>query len=194
MQKHKNSTNLIKNKKLAQKFIPIELITGTDEEKEQKIQSFIQSKKLAQSIESMSRELLIKGLSNIVDYIKGDINEIPKIQSPAKVIINKLFAEYSFSPDTDYSSYDIVDGYNYNNDIKYYGKNYKQFPPWANIENITKNLNDYDINNIFPFGLETFLENINKKKIYTDIISEKAKADTEKLHGNPMYKDSSWVD
>jgi hypothetical protein len=197
MKSKKNKLNSTKIKKLAQKlekFIPIELISGADEEREKKIQSFILSKKLAQSIESTSRELLIKGLSTIVDYIKGDINELPKIQSPAKVIINKLFPEYAFSEKTDYSSYDIVDGYNYNNDIKYNGNNYKQFPAWANIENITKNLNGYNINNIFPFGLETFLENKHKKKIYTDIISEKTKADTEKLHGNPMYKDSSWID
>jgi len=170
------------------KFIPILLV-----EDYSSIESFIASKKLAQEIEKMGRELLIKGLSEIVNFVKGEKSDLPNIKSPAKVIIDALFAQYNLANIDPNIKYDIVDGYNFNNEMKYSGSHYKKFPPWANIDNIEKNLNGHKMENIFPYGLHTFLENKNKKKIYTDIAAEAIKAESEKLDGRPMYRESSWI-
>jgi hypothetical protein len=170
------------------KFIPILLV-----EDYSSIESFIASKKLAQEIEKMGRELLIKGLSEIVNFVKGEKSDLPNIKSPAKVIIDALFAQYNLTNIDSNTKYDIVDGYNFNNELKYSGSHYKKFPPWANIDNIEKNLNGHKMENIFPYGLHTFLENKNKKKIYTDIAAEAIKAESEKLDGRPMYRESSWI-
>ena len=170
------------------KFIPILLV-----EDYSSIESFIASKKLAQEIEKMGRELLIKGLSEIVNFVKGEKSDLPNIKSPAKIIIDALFAQYNLENIDPNTKYDIVDGYNFNNEMKYSGSHYKKFPPWANIDNIEKNLNGHKMENIFPYGLHTFLENKNKKKIYTDIAAEATKAESEKLDGRPMYRESSWI-
>jgi len=170
------------------KFIPILLV-----EDYSSIESFIASKKLAQEIEKMGRELLIKGLSEIVNFVKGEKSDLPNIKPPAKVIIDTLFTQYNLENIDPNAKYDIVDGYNFNNELKYSGSHYKKFPPWANIDNIEKNLNGHKMENIFPYGLHTFLENKNKKKIYTDIAAEAIKAESEKLDGRPMYRESSWI-
>jgi hypothetical protein len=167
-------------------FVPIPLIN----EKE-KIQSFIEAKKISQEIEKMSRELLIRGLSDIVDFIKGE-KPIPKIKSPAKIIIDKLFSLYSFA-NTNVTDLDIVDGYNYNNEVKYSSNNYNKYPPWANISTIEENLGTNKMTDIFFFPLDKYMENINKKKLYMDIIAEETSTENRALDGSPIYRDSSWV-
>ena len=49
------------------------------------------------------------------------------------------------------------------------------------------------MNDIFPYGFDSFLENQEKKRLYTKIISEKEKSEREKLDGKPMYTASSWI-
>jgi hypothetical protein len=177
------------------KFIPIPLVVGDEGSGgptiEEKIQNFRDCLELSQNIEKMGRELLIKGLSSIVGHIKG-ASDCPKIEYPGKLIISSLFKEFSFSNIDNNIEFDIVDGYNYTNELKYSNADYRVFPPWANIETIKKNLYGYKLEDLLPFGVENFLN--LKEKTYTYIAAEAAKAESDKLDGEPMYTASSWIE
>jgi hypothetical protein len=47
---------------------------------------------------------------------------------------------------------------------------------------------------IFPFGIENFLYNEGKKKIYTATKAEEMIAQSKKLDGEPIYTASSWIE
>lgn len=177
------------------KFIPIPLVVDDSDSGgmaiEKKIQNFRDCLELSQNIEKMGRELLIKGLSSIVGHIRGTM-ECPKIEYPGKIIISALFKEFSFSNIDNSIEFDIVDGYNYTNELKYSNVDYRVFPPWANIETIKKNLYGYKLEDLLPFGVENFLN--LKEKTYTYIAAESAKAESNKLDGDPMYTASSWME
>lgn len=177
------------------KFIPIPLVVDDSDSGgltiEEKIQNFRDCLELSQNIEKMGRELLIKGLSSIVGHIKGK-TECPKIEYPGKLIISALFKEFSFFNIDKNIEFDIVDGYNYTNELNYSNADYRVFPPWANIETIKKNLYGYKLEDLLPFGVENFLN--LKEKTYTHIAAEAAKAESDKLDGEPMYTASSWIE
>jgi hypothetical protein len=220
------------------KFVPISLLSG---DVENKIIDIKNALKLAQNIEKLGRELLIKGLAKIVecfnianddiandgianddiandniandniandnitndditndDITNDDITNTKSkhifIEHPTRIIIDKFFKEFSFSNLNFDSKFDIVDGYNYNNELKYSNMNYKKFPPWGNLSLIEKNLHGYKMKQIFPFGIEKFLHNEGKKKIYTETKAEEVIAQSKKLDGEPMYTASSWIE
>jgi hypothetical protein len=159
---------------------------------EEKIQNFRDCLELSKNIEKMGRELLIKGLSSIVGYIKGTA-ECPQIEYPGKLIIAALFKEFRFSNINIHNiEFDIVDGYNYTNELKYSNTDYKLFPPWANIDIIKKNLYGHKLETLLPFGAENFLN--LKEKTYTHVAAEAAIAESNKLDGDPMYTASSWIE
>uniref|UniRef100_A0A6C0I2J7 Protein kinase domain-containing protein n=1 Tax=viral metagenome TaxID=1070528 RepID=A0A6C0I2J7_9ZZZZ len=195
----KSNTPILKSSKgdllILDKFIPIPLVVDDSNSGgstiEEKIQNFRDCLELSQNIEKMGRELLIKGLSSIVGHIKGK-EECPKIEYPGKLIISSLFKEFSFSNVDNNIEFDIVDGYNYTNELKYSNADYRIFPPWANIETIKKNLYGYKLEDLLPFGVENFLN--LKEKTYTYIAAEAAKAESNKLDGDPMYTASSWIE
>ena len=177
----------------------------TDEE----IECLKEIKIFCQQIEEKAQELLVIGLSDIVEFIKGNI-PIDKKPFPGFIMIKTFFEEYSFATYLTSANMDgeiqriscrncntkklnIVDGYNYNNDVKYSGINYSEFPPWGQLSEIEKHLGEYLMNDIFEYGTENFLQSI-KKNVRIDIISEKIKSENQKNNGEIMHTNSSWLD
>ena len=195
----------LKTPKMDDKFVPIPLLSSDNTELfENKIKDIKKALKLSQDIESKGRELLIKGLAAIIDFISKDLEKVEHSENietskifehPTRTIIDIFFKEFSFSESKDGNlNLDIVDGYNYNNDLKYSNTRYKKYPPWANLSLIEKNLHGYKMQQIFPFGIENFLHNEGKKKIYTATKAEELIAQSKKLDGEPMYTASSWIE
>jgi hypothetical protein len=201
-EKSAKNVSLKTPKAMNDKFVPIPLLSGDTKLIENKIKDIKKALKLSQDIESKGRELLIKGLANIVDFISkdsdsfehsGKVEHSKTFEHPTRTIIDIFFKEFSFS-ESSKLNLDIVDGYNYNNDLKYSNTSYKKYPPWANLSLIEKNLHGYKMQQIFPFGIENFLHNEGKKKIYTATKAEELIAQSKKLDGEPMYTASSWIE
>ena len=152
-------------------------------------------------IKELGQELLITGLSTIVDQIKN-INETKiNIEYPGFKML-KLFEEYNlinfkqkYTNNFNHTSdvYAVTDGYNYNNDVKYSGTEYAKFPPWGQLSEIEKQLGKYKMEDVLESNIEKFLQSI-KKNVHISIISEQARMESEKKYGEAIYTASSWLD
>ena len=171
-------------------------------------ENFEKELKLCKKIQDLGQELLITGLSIIIEHITS--NDIGKnigkntnstnVEYPGFKML-QLFEKYSFVNLKKSDKLEIVDGYNYNNDVKYSGISYKNFPLWSQLTEIEKNLGSkYIMDDIFEdveidnqHNVKNFLQSLNKN-IKVSIIAEKLKMENEKKDGNPIYTASSWLD
>lgn len=151
---------------------------------------------MLQEIEDAGREMLTIGLRGIAAFIAG--TAVPKFDFPGTAVIRRAFDEWRYPKwvikNADrLSKVQMVDAFNYNNECKYHGIDYSEFPPWARFDEVEKHLGSYKMTDIFERGLDPFLSS-TKPSILVDIISEKQRAIHEKLDGKHVPVDSSWFD
>lgn len=151
---------------------------------------------ILQEIEDAGREMLTIGLRGIVAFIAG--TAVPKFEFPGTTVIRRAFSEWRYPKwviknASRLASVQLVDAFNYNNEYKYHGENYSDFPPWARFDEIEKHLGNHKMTDLIERGLDPFMNSM-KPSILVDIISEKQRAMSEKLDGARVHVDSSWID
>ena len=73
---------------------------------------------------------------------------------------------------------DLVDAYNYNNDVKYSCRELKSFPPWAQVDTIKQNLYGLKIEDILDRGPD-IVERPFQSSAELDTIIEREKLEME---------------
>lgn len=141
--------------------------------------------KLAQQVEDLGRELLITGLHEIIN--KGN-----PINFPGLEVINRLFDKWKYTTQKN-NSMQLVDAYNYNNELKYSGCDYAKYPPWARLDQIELHLGDIKMTDLFARGVDPFLATLHPN-VQIEVVAEKTRAAQEKIDGKPISTASSWID
>jgi hypothetical protein len=141
--------------------------------------------KLARQIEDLGRELLITGLHEIVN--KGSVTNFPGVE-----VINRLFGKWLYTKQKN-NSMQLVDAYNYNNELKYSGSDYAKYPPWARLDQIELHLGDIKMTDLFTRNVDSFLDAL-KPNVQIEVIAGKNRAEQEKIDGKPISTASSWID
>jgi hypothetical protein len=143
---------------------------------------------LAMKLESAGREALISGLHAVVH--KKPVPEFPGTEVLHRVFDRWLFRAYDAAR---MRSAQLVDAFNYNNELKYSGRDYEHFPPWGRFDEIERHLGEFKMTDLFERGFEPFLEAMTIGP-RVQIIAEKTRASQEKLDGKPVSVESSWID
>ena len=123
-------------------------------------------KKLLENIVSQSRNLLLEGLQSLIN---GSLKSVDDIDWPAKVLINEIFKEYLFSSTKIVdATINVIDVFNYNNELKYDISDYHHWGPIMNVDDVSLNKHkktDADKNiydNIKPLHVEEIPELIDE--------------------------------
>ncbi len=104
-------------------------------------------------------------------------------------LLNKVFSKYK----TAVEDIDLVDCYNYNNEMKYNSSDYETYPLWARFDEIEKHLGKYKMSDLFEDGLESFFDALQVNSDI-EVIAEKLKHSEEMLDGKKISNNSSWLD
>jgi len=152
---------------------------------------------LAAQLEKAGREALITGLHDLAET-KGRTQEMKTPEFPGDRILKKVFHKWTVSQ---WHSRDakrlrevqLVDAYNFNNELRYGSTDYAKYPPWARFDEIEKHLGEYKLTDLFERGIEPFLDALQHGP-RVEIIAENLRAEQEKLDGAPVSTDSSWID
>ena len=154
---------------------------------------------LAGDLEAAGREALITGLHDLVET-KGARREMRTPAPPGDRILKKVFSKWLYPnwkarmaarPNTVPAQ--LVDAYNFNNKVRYSGRDYATYPPWARLDEIERHLGEYKLTDLFERGVDPFLSAL-QPGARVDVIAEAIRADQEKLDGAPVSVDSSWLD
>jgi hypothetical protein len=145
---------------------------------------------VTKSMEDTVYQILIDNFKNVVENVStiSDFSTLP-IQ-----IFNKFFGKWNINniSKDELKDSQPVDAYNFENDIKYRGENYQDWPRWAKIDEIERHLGEYKIQDLIP-NLENFIDSLNPNN-RIDYISEKNVAEQEKIDGKPVHMMSSQLD
>jgi hypothetical protein len=157
--------------------------------------------KLLRSIEDAGRSELIIGLQDIVEFIKSNNSIIVSPRFPGNTVINKCFPDnkllrWEVKNPSRLKTAQLVDAVNYNNPVKYDIRTYADYPPWAQFENITKNiLPGITEKELYDRELGSFLQSIKRPAKYINVIAEKERVDQVRLDGEIIVSaNSSWLD
>jgi hypothetical protein len=155
---------------------------------------------LAGALETAGREALITGLHDLVET-KGTRREMRTPAFPGYRILKTVFSEWLYSnwkartatlPLQERQA-QLVDAYNFTNPVRYSGRDYSKYPPWARLDEIEQHLGEHKITDLFERGVDPFLAALHPGA-RVDVIAEKIRAEQEKLDGAPVSADSSWLD
>lgn len=144
---------------------------------------------LAEKLEEAGREALIAGLHAIVH---GSATPPP---FPGTTILHRVFRDWLFSSHdaARMRNAQLVDAYNFNNELRYSGRDYEHFPPWGRFDEIERHLGQFKMTDVFERGIEPFLEAMTIGP-RVQIIAERTRAAQEKLDGKPVSTASSWIE
>jgi len=153
---------------------------------------------LALRLEETGRELLITGLHDLAESA-GARREMKTPKPPGDTVLERVFGEWLFprwaarAPGRIRTA-QLVDAYNYNNDMdRYSGSDYAKYPPWGRLDEIERHLGEYKLTDLFERGVEPFLAAL-RPGARVEVIAEQIRARQEKLDGKPVSAASSWID
>lgn len=152
---------------------------------------------LALRLEEAGRELLITGLHDLAESA-GARQEMKSPDFPGVTILEQVFGEWLFPrwaarDPARVRTAQLVDAYNYNNELRYSGTDYAKYPPWARLDEIERHLGEHKLTDLFERGVEPFLEAL-RPGARVEVIAERIRAQQEKLDGKPVSTASSWLD
>jgi hypothetical protein len=147
---------------------------------------------LGNRLELYARELLIKGLHNIIEGIESKDKRYPGM-----LIFERIFADWKYSKwitkkAERFKNVKVVGLININNEVKYSGNNYSTYPIWARIEEIEKHLGEYKIKDAIRGDIESFFSSL-KLNPRIEVITDKVRLSQERLNGKPVASESSWI-
>jgi hypothetical protein len=154
--------------------------------------------KIARRLEDAGRELLITGLHDLAESA-GARRQMRTPEFPGAALLERVFGEWLFprwaarDPRRARASAQLVDAYNYNNELRYSGEDYTKYPPWARLDEIERHLGEYKLTDLFERGVEPFLEAL-RPGARVEVIAEQIRVQQEKLNGRPVSTASSWID
>ncbi len=148
---------------------------------------------LAQKLETVAREQFVTGLSRLVQKRGSAKAEFPGGRILEEVFGEWLFPRWAAREPRRAKTAQLVDAYNYNNEMEWSGSSYDEFPPWAKFDQIERHLGEYKIGAIFERGVEPFLEAIQTGS-RIEVIAEQMRAEQERLDGKPVSVASSWIE
>lgn len=162
-------------------------------------------------IEKVAREHLI---SRLHDLIAPTRDRTQKIPFAGDVLFHALFSEYQYTSfmanltkrdqktgageakeslqTSKNADYTLCDVYNINVSIRWDGRDYDKFPPWARLDHIEKKLGGIKLSEILGRGVEPFLESLIPSP-RVDIIAETLRAEQSALDA-PAAATSSWIE
>lgn len=152
---------------------------------------------LALRLEEAGRELLITGLHDLAESA-GARREMKTPDFPGATLLERVFGEWLFPrwagrAPSRVRTAQLVDAYNYNNELRHSGADYAKYPPWARLDEIERHLGEYKLTDLFERGVEPFLEAL-RPGARVEVIAEQIRAQQEKLDGKPVSTASSWLD
>lgn len=151
--------------------------------------------KLAETVEYYGRELYIMALQDLVAITEARLAGKPiksNIQFAGHALIKKVFAEWSYPKwalSESAKGAKIVDGYNYNNTVKYSGQHYSKWPKWAQFDQIEPHLGDQTMESVFDASPDAIDKAHGNTRI--EVLSSQLRAAQEKLFGKPVSVESS---
>lgn len=150
--------------------------------------------RLAAALERAGREAFITGLHGIAE-VRG---AGPPAPFPGDAVLAAVFAPWSFAgwgrrDPARLRAAQLADAYNYANPVRYSGRDYATFPPWARIDVVTPHLGEYTFEGLFATSFEPFFSAIAPHP-RAAVVAEAARAAVEKLDGPPVSAASSWID
>lgn len=142
--------------------------------------------KLAKNLEIVAREKFIIGLQELV---RAKTN----IAFSGTAIFERVFSEFRF-PKAYNTSMQAVDAFNFNIPVKYHGGDYTHWPKWARVEEVEQHLGDkYKITDVFNTNISTFIGSL-RPNIKVEAIAAQLRVEQEKLDGEPVAVQSSWIE
>lgn len=146
---------------------------------------------LARQLEEAGRAALVEGLHRALRGRDG-----PSIEFPGAAILARVFGEWRFPEwaarePKRVRAMQLVDAYNYTNELRYSGADYERFPPWARLDELERHLGEHKFADLFGRGPEPFLESL-QPSARVDVVAERARAAAERLD-NPPDVGSSWI-
>ena len=128
--------------------------------------------KITNRLETVARKYFITGLYNIVHGIKQETHY-------GYELLHEVFSDFLIS-EVGYDGKQLVDAYNYNNEIKYEGSDYSKFPHWARINEVMEILPNFDPKVIFGVTMDAFFDSI-KPSSRNDLIVDQIRSEQNKL-------------
>jgi hypothetical protein len=133
------------------------------------------------------------GKTKVVETLSSPFARKPsRIKFAGHVMFDILFPEFKWKSGIKGTLCDI---HNINVPMRYDGRDYDKFPPWARIDVIEKHLGGVKITEIMKKGIKPFLDSLIPTPT-ADIISETVRAEQEKLDAElgSAVATSSWIE
>lgn len=142
--------------------------------------------KLIDNVYNTSLELFMKNLANAFPERKADIKQEKgtdlkdQVEFIGDKLMRKVFDEYNYTylSEKDRQELDLLDIYNYNNEVKYSCLNYETWPDWAKAEKIRENLHGLKLTDVIERGPEPAHRPFQPNPLL-DAIIERERLDTE---------------
>lgn len=148
---------------------------------------------LALRLEEVGRELLITGLHDLAEEPKRGPAAFPGAAVLPRVFGEWLFPRWAAREPRRARTAQLVDAYNFTNELRYSGDDYAKYPPWARLDEIERHLGEARMTDLFERGVEPFLEAL-RPGARVEVIAEQTRAQQEKLDGTAVSAASSWID
>lgn len=144
---------------------------------------------LATRLEEVGREMFITRLHSIVAHKNAD----PPTNPPGAEIMRAVFGRWLYSAQRVAQDAALVDVYNINNEMRYTGRDYEQYPPWGRLDEIERHLGEHKITDLFDEDVGVFLNSmVSGPRV--QVIAERTRAAQEKLDGKQVSTASSWIE
>ncbi|HVE13716.1 MAG TPA: hypothetical protein VNI01_10015 [Elusimicrobiota bacterium] len=146
---------------------------------------------LAAELERAAREAFIEGLAGLAagkPRPKADVGAGLLRQ----VFGDWLFPRWAARAPERLARAQLVDAFNYNNELKATCSDYERFPPWARLETIAEHLAPLKLEALFERGPDAFLASLGVGA-RVEVVAAETRAEQEKLDGPPAAT-SSWLD
>ena len=128
---------------------------------------------------------------NAKSGLSSPTGEFKQIPFAGEVLLEKLFSAYKFTPSAVKHS-TLCDVYNINNPVTWSGTEYKDFPPWAKIEEIEKHLGGLKFTEVISRGSEPLLDSMRASS-HVDEVAEVVRAAQSELD-SPAGATTSWIE
>lgn len=154
------------------------------------------ARELAARLEAAAREVYITGLHDLAESA-GARQQMRVPPFPGPALFERVFGEWRFArwaarDPRRLKAASLVDAYRFDNELRWGGADYADWPPWARLDEIEKHLGELKITALFERGVEPFLEAL-QPDARVEVIAEQLRAEQESLDGPPVSAASSWI-
>lgn len=142
-------------------------------------------------LEKMAQELYLTRLRGLLEEKTPHADDDDSW--PGDEILPKVFEAYRFEnwPPDRLRKGTLVDAWNYKNRIRYSGRDYERFPPWAKFEEIQRHLGGLKITDVLARGQKPFVDALTAALGQgIETIAEQVRA---REKDEPAAATSSWI-